>query len=351
MNTLFLDALEGKNHLGRPPVWLMRQAGRYMPEYQAIRKKHSFLTMAHTPELAMEVTLLPISSLGVDAAILFSDILVIPEAMGLPLRFEEGRGPIFDRRIQSEQDIDALPMPDSENTLSYVTDTIKLLLPELNVPLIGFSGAPFTLASYMIEGQSSKDLKKTRQLIYRAPKLFKKLLSKLTLHVIDYLRMQIKAGVQAIQIFDSWANFLSPELFEKFVVPNLRTILTELQDSNVPIIIFCRGSATHLSSLIDLHPTAISLDWSCELATARKAVPRSIALQGNIDPFLLYAPLPIIEKETTKVLQKMQNDPGYICNLGHGLLPDHNLEHVQHFVNTVQSFHSRKTAYATEHIC
>ncbi|MGZ3633847.1 MAG: uroporphyrinogen decarboxylase, partial [Parachlamydiaceae bacterium] len=321
MNTLLLDALQGKN-LSRPPVWLMRQAGRYMPDYRALRQKYSFLEMVHTPELAAQVTLLPIEQLGVDAAILFSDILVIVEALGMKLHFDDGAGPRIECPLSGSHDVDSLPTPDIEHSLAYVKQAIQGLVPNLKVPLIGFSGAPFTIASYMIEGRSSRDLRKTKQWMLQDPKSFHKLLQHIAKHTITYLEQQVKAGVHAIQIFDSWANFLGHHQFREFSLAYMQTIVDGLREKNIPIILFCKGSSVFASQLAEVRPAAISLDWNCHLPTLQHQLPSTIALQGNLDPDILYAPADVIKKEVTTLLDGMKGNPSYIFNLGHGILPD-----------------------------
>lgn len=338
MEQLFLKALNCQNNSGRPPVWLMRQAGRYMPEYQEFRKKHRLLELFRNPELAAEVTLLPVDMLGVDAAILFSDILVIVEALGLGLDFVEGTGPVIERPIQNFRDVENLPTVDVREKLNYVAQTIKNVRPRLDIPLIGFSGAPFTLASYMIEGRSSRDLKKTRQMAYHDETAFHSLLQKLTNVIIDYLHMQVNSGAQALQIFDSWANYLSPLQFHSFVSPYLKQIVESLRETNVPVILFCRGSSSFIKQLIELNPHAISLDWSCEMREVRSITPKTIALQGNLDPFLLYASKETIRKNLFTLLDEMKDDPGYICNLGHGISPDMSVENVKYLVDCVKEY-------------
>jgi len=335
MNDLFLKALRCENR-SRAPIWLMRQAGRYMPQYRAIRAKHPFLDMVHDPELAAEVTMLPVKHLGVDAAILFSDILVIPEALRVGLHFDDGIGPIIDRPLQTAADIDALPKPDIKEALQYVAQAIRLLRPQLKVPLIGFCGAPFTVASYMIEGKSSKDLRTTKQWMMKDPKSFHTLLEKISRLTIDYLEMQIEAGVQAVQIFDSWANVLSHGQFREFSLTYFKMILEGIKSKNVPAILFCRGSSVFASQLAEIQPSAISVDWNADLMQMRKVIPRNIALQGNLDPDVLYAPYDLIKRETKALLKGMKGEPGYIFNLGHGLLPDIPYENVQALVDIVR---------------
>jgi uroporphyrinogen decarboxylase len=335
-NKLLLNALRCANK-ERAPVWLMRQAGRYMPQYRKIRKKHALIDMFHDSELAAEVTLLPVRAFGVDGAILFSDILVIPEALGVGLRFEDGVGPIIERPLQSAADVEALPKVDIAHALDYVFKTIKLLRQDLQVPLLGFCGAPFTLASYMIEGGSSRDLKKTKQWMLRDPKSFHRLLDHIADHTITYINLQIKAGAQAIQIFDSWAHFLAHAQFREFSLAYLEKILKGIK-KDIPIILFCRGSSIFASQLAELSPAAISLDWNADLAQVRATIPSTIALQGNLDPDILYAPRSLLQKEVKRLLRSMRGNPGYVFNLGHGIAPDVSPEAVQVLVETVQGF-------------
>lgn len=336
MNDLILNALHCKNK-SRAPIWIMRQAGRYMPEYRAIRAKHSFLEMCHRPEIAAEVTMLPIHAFEMDAAILFSDILVVAEALGVGLRFEEGVGPIIERQILSEKDVDALPIVHVDEKLSYVSNAIKILQPHLKVPLIGFCGAPFTIASYMIEGRSSKDLKKTKQWMLREPAVFHRLLKKIAECTIEYLKMQIQAGVQAIQIFDSWANVLGHLQFREFSLAYLKQIVDAMRPLKVPVILFCRGSSVFAPGLAEIAPAAISLDWQSDLLEMRSVIPKTIAIQGNLDPDILYAESVTIKKEAQRLLQGMKSDQGYIFNLGHGIHPDTPVDAVKALVESVKS--------------
>ena len=334
MNNLVLDALHCKNS-GRTPVWLMRQAGRYMPQYRAIRAKHSFLEMCHDPELASQITLMPIRTFGFDAAILFSDILVIPEALGVGLRFEEAKGPIIERPLETLGDIERLPKIDVHHSLGYVKEAIKLLIPQLKVPLLGFCGAPFTVASYMIEGGTSRDLKKTKQWMLREPASFHKLLDHIATCTIDYINMQAEAGVQALQFFDSWAHVLSHGQFREFSLPYLAKLKNGLKKA-LPVILFCRGSSVFAPDLAEIHPAAISIDWNGDLQRIRSAIPSSIALQGNLDPDYLYAPRRLLQREIRRVLKQMKGEPGYIFNLGHGIHPDILPDAVKTLVETVQ---------------
>lgn len=333
MNTLFLDAIHCKN-IPRPPVWIMRQAGRHMASYRAMRQRHSFLEMCHTPDLIVEATLLPITAYGMDAAILFSDILLVAEAMGVGLRFEESVGPIIDRPIQSRADIDALPEPDMQK-LSFVKEGIAKLKKVLKVPLIGFCGAPYTVASYMIEGRSSRDLKKTKQWMQKDSEGFHALLNKISRWSAAYLQLQVSAGADALQLFDSWANTLSHNAFLEFSLPYMEQLLEGVRGA-VPTILYCRGSSVFAPLMAEAKPAAIGLDWNCHLPAMRKIIPSSIALQGNFDPDLLWAPLPKIEGEVKRLLFEMEGERGWIVNLGHGLAPDVPEEAVRTFVNCVK---------------
>lgn len=335
MSKLLIEALNGRN-TSRPPVWLMRQAGRYMPQYRKIRAIHSFLEMCHTPELAAAVTMLPVQAFNMDAAILFSDILVILEPFGVGLRFEEGVGPVIERPLSSAADVDGLPDHPIEMTLDYIVETIKLLKSSLKVPLIGFCGGPFTVASYMIEGRSTRDLKKTKQWMLRDPESFHRLLNLLTDRTISYINMQVKAGVHAIQIFDSWAHVLAHAQFREFSLAYLNKIMKGVKNSRIPIILFCRGSSVFAPQLAELNPAAVSLDWNSDIGHMRTLISPKVSLQGNLDPDILYAPQRMIQKEVKKMLRKMKGDPGYIFNLGHGIAPDVPVDAVKMLVETVQ---------------
>lgn len=335
MNDIFLKALRGENESGRPPIWMMRQAGRHLASYRALREKSSFLEMCHNPDLITKVTLLPLEAYDVDAAILFSDILVIPEAMGVGLHFEDKIGPIIENPVRNHVDIDRLPPPDL-NKLQFVANGIKQLKSQLQVPLVGFCGAPFTVASYMIEGKSSRDLKKTKQWMMRDAQSFHRLLDKIVEWSIAYLRMQIEAGVQAVQIFDSWANSLAYPQFREFSLAYLEKILQGIRSTNIPTILFCRGSSVFGPYLAELKPAGISLDWNCKMSDMRQRIPYPIALQGNLDPDVLYAPKEKIEEEATRIVEEMDGDPAFIFNLGHGIAPDVSEEAVHTLVSTVK---------------
>ncbi|MFQ5728772.1 MAG: uroporphyrinogen decarboxylase [Waddliaceae bacterium] len=337
MIQLFLDALHCRNQ-SRTPIWLMRQAGRYIPEYRAIRQKHSFLEMCRQPELAAEITSLPIRIFGMDAAILFSDILVIPDALGVGVHFKDGTGPIIERPLNGAGDVKALPKPNIREVLNYVGKAIRYVTPELKVPLIGFCGGPFTVASYMVEGGSSRDFKKTKQWMFRDPVSFHELLSKITEASIEYLRLQIDSGVQAIQIFDSWANVLDYPSFRDFSLEYLRRMMLALVDSKIPVIIFCRGSSCFAKDIAEIHPNGISLDWNANLVKMRSIVPSHVALQGNLDPDVLYASPEVIKREAERLLHGMVSDPGYIFNLGHGMKPDIPVDAVKTLIEAIKNF-------------
>lgn len=297
---MFLDALKCKNR-ARPPVWLMRQAGRYLPEYRALRKKHTLRELFFTPELAAQITLMPVDLIGVDAAILFSDITVVALPLGYSLDFNEGpeiRGTLERRGLES---------------LEPIAEAIRLIKPKLKVPLIGFCGGPYTVASY-INGDPS-------------------LLDPITDVTIDYIHMQEKAGVDAIQIFDSWAGQLSQDEFQQVCVPYLKRLI---EATHVPVILFMRGASQRVDELIKLKPDAISFDWAKPLSELRPKVP--MAIQGNLDPDLLYQPLPIIRQKTVELLDSMKGDPGFIVNLGHGVKPDVPVEAVRCLVDTVKGY-------------
>lgn len=338
MNNLFLRALRGHNEDERPPVWLMRQAGRYMPEYQALRKKYTLMEMFHSAELIEQVTLLPIDMLGVDAAILFSDILLTAEALGKELTFEKGKGPVIANPVRSLEDIAALPEPDIEQGHRGVFEGIRALRKRLDVPLIGFAGAPLTVASYMIEGGSSKDMKHTRLLLWDHPTHFQRLLDRISQAIIQCLQQQIQAGVQAIQLFDSWAQILSHKDFVRFCLPSYKKILDALKPTSVPVIIFGRGTAAYYQEIAALNPAGISVDWPCNLRHVREAISSNVAIQGNFDPHLLYASESVIVERVWEMLREMEGDPAYIFNLGHGVFPDVSVSAVKTVVEAVKTY-------------
>jgi len=337
----FLRALR-REPVDCTPIWIMRQAGRYLPEYRATRARAgSFLTLAKTPELACEVTLQPLARFELDAAILFSDILTVPDAMGLGLYFAEGEGPKFERPIRSRADVDKLAVPDVGRDLRYVTDAIRLIRRELNgkAPLIGFSGSPWTLACYMVEGGSSDTYSRIKTLMYEDPATLHQLLDVLSDAVIAYLAAQREAGAQALQVFDSWGGVLAPAAYREFSLRYLEKIAQHLPrgegSERTPLILFGRGNSTHLEALADSGAEAVGVDWLVELDEARRRTAGKVALQGNLDPAVLLTSPARIEAEAERVLQSYGPGPGHVFNLGHGITPDVPIEHVQALVDTV----------------
>ncbi|WP_316818741.1 uroporphyrinogen decarboxylase [Pedobacter nyackensis] len=338
MNTLFLDAAFSKQ-TERPPVWMMRQAGRFMPEYWEIKNKYSFLEMCKTPEIAADVTMLPVDLLGIDAAILFSDILVTGEAMGGELSFTQGVGPKFANPVRTLKDIDALEV-DVLDRLQYVADAIKVIQQRLNgsIPLIGFAGAPFTVMSYLVEGGSSKDFKLTKLLIHNHPELAHKLLAKIAKVTADYLNLQIAAGVNALQIFDSWALALSWNDYQEFSHRYIQEIIANLNRKDVPVISFCKGSSVFAPIMAEAKPDVISVDWNADLLNIKNSLPAGIAVQGNLDPHILYADKPVIKKEILRLFERMRGQNGFICNLGHGIMPDIPFDNVKYAIEVIKEF-------------
>ena len=337
-NNLFLDAAFSKQ-TERPPVWMMRQAGRFMPQYWEIKNKYSFLEMCKTPEIAADVTMLPVDLLGIDAAILFSDILVTGEAMGGDLSFTQGVGPKFANPVCTEADIDALAT-DCLDKLQYVADAIKVIQQRLNgsIPLIGFAGAPFTVMSYLVEGGSSKDFKLTKLLIHNHPELAHKLLAKIAKVTTDYLNLQIEAGVNALQLFDSWALALSWNDYQEFSHQYNQQIIAGLNRTNIPVISFCKGSSVFAPIMAEAKPDVISVDWNADLLNIKKALPAGIAVQGNLDPHILYADQPVIKKHIHQLFERMRGENGFIFNLGHGIMPDIPFDNVKYAIDVVKAF-------------
>jgi uroporphyrinogen decarboxylase len=336
-NDLLLRALR-KEKVERPPVWMMRQAGRYLPDYIKLRDKYDFFTRVQTPELATEITLQPVHQVGVDAAIIFSDILVIPQAMGLEVLMEEGKGPSLPKTIKSQQDIDALNISGAEQHLKYVLDALALTKKELNgrVPLIGFAGAPWTILCYMIEGKGSKTWDKAKQFAYTQPQLAHALLQKITSITIDYLKAQVNAGADTVQVFDSWAGSLSPEDFKTYAQPYLIQIADAVKD-NAPVILFPKGSWYALKDLAKSSASGVGIDWTIAPGSARELTGNNITLQGNFDPAKLLAPIPQIKKW----VKEMIDDFGaqrYIANLGHGITPNVPVDHARAFVEAVKEY-------------
>ncbi|MFZ0565080.1 MAG: uroporphyrinogen decarboxylase [Chlamydiales bacterium] len=329
--SLLLDALHCQNKEGRPPIWLMRQAGRYLPEYQAIKKKRKLFDLFHDLEAIVQITKLPIDILQVDAAILFSDILTVLEGLSLRYDFQEKVGPVI-------YDSPSKIVPrEAREVYSHIFQSIRLLKQELSVPLIGFAGAPFTVAAYLIEGGSSKDYKRTKQWLYRRPESFQSILDQVTQATIDYIDCQIEAGVDAIQLFDSWANRLGIWEFRQFCLKPMEKITSAVKKRGIPLILFCLGSSLFAPDLASLNPSAISIDWSGDLPSLRHQIPSHIALQGNLDPMVLYGSRERIRLAVDRLLQPLQDEPGYIFNLGHGMLPDIDVDQVKFLVDYVHS--------------
>ncbi len=338
-NDLLLRAAAGKL-TERTPVWIMRQAGRVLPEYRKVREKAgSFLKLVKTPELAAEVSVQPVDILGVDAAIIFSDILVIPEAMGLPYEMIESRGPYFPMTCRDKASVDALHIADP-SSLRYVTDAISILKKELDgrVPLIGFAGAPWTVFAYMVEGKGSKTFSEAKRFLYTEPVLSHQLLDKITQSTITYLLAQVKAGADLLQIFDSWAGILSPEQYREFSLRYISTICDEIKSkTNTPLIVFPKDAHFARQEVGALKCDVISLDWTMDIAESRQLIGPGKVLQGNADPCLLYAKDEVIIESTEKML-KAFGPTGHIANLGHGLYPDIPKEKVRLFVDTIKSY-------------
>jgi len=337
-NNLFLDAAFSKK-TERPPVWMMRQAGRFMPQYWEIKNKYSFLEMCKTPEIAADVTMLPVDLLGIDAAILFCDILVTGEAMGGDLSFTQGIGPKFANPVRTAQDIENLNV-DCLNELQYVADAIKVIQQRLdgNIPLIGFAGAPFTVMSYLIEGGSSKDFKLTKLFIHNQPELAHKLLAKIAKVTADYLNLQIAAGVNAVQIFDSWALALSWNDYQEFSHRYIQEIISNLNRKDIPVISFCKGSSVFAPIMAEAKPDVISIDWNADLLNIKNALPKGIAVQGNLDPHILYADQSVIKAQIHKLFERMRGTEGFIFNLGHGIMPDIPFDNVKYAIDVVKEF-------------
>jgi uroporphyrinogen decarboxylase len=340
MNDLLLRACR-REPLERPPVWMMRQAGRYLPEYRAVRERADFLTMVGTPELAVEVTLQPVDLLEVDAAIIFSDILVVPQAMGMTLTVEEGVGPRFHRPLRAPADFACLRDLDPERELGYVLDALRLARRELRgrVPLIGFAGAPWTLMSYMVEGQGSKAFTHAKRLLVEAPERAHALLGRLARTVGTFLAAQAAAGAQVLQVFDSWAAALGPRDFREFALPYLAQAVALARESGAPVIAFAPGAGWALEELADAtRADVIGVDWQTDAADARRRLAgRAVALQGNLDPSWLYAAPPEIAARTRTMLDAF-GGRGHIANLGHGIHPDVPVAHARAFVDAVKAW-------------
>jgi uroporphyrinogen decarboxylase len=343
-NDRFLRALACEA-VDMTPVWMMRQAGRYLPEYRELRSKAGdFLSLCKNKELACEVTIQPLERFDLDAAILFSDILTIPDAMGQGLYFEEGEGPKFRKIVRTEKDVDTLPVVNTARDLAYVTDAVSTIHKELNgrVPLIGFSGSPWTLATYMVEGGSSKDFRHIKAMMYSQPEVMHQLLEKLALSVIDYLNAQIKAGAQAVQIFDTWGGNLSDVAYKEFSLSYMQKIvkglIKEHDGRKVPVILFTKGGGLWLPEMAGIGADALGLDWTMDIGRARALVGDKVALQGNMDPSVLYSSPKQIRAEVQRILKSYGPGEGHVFNLGHGIHQFVNPEHAGIFVDAVHEF-------------
>lgn len=352
-NDLYLRALRGEK-IERTPIWVMRQAGRYLPEYRATRAQAGdFLTLCKTPELACEVTMQPIDRFGLDAAILFSDILTIPDAMGLELVLEEGIGPVFNKPIRSTAQIDQLGVPDAEQDLGYVMDAVRVIRHELDgrVPLIGFTGSPWTLASYMVEGSGSKEFRRIKGLMFESPDAAHKLLQIVTDAVIQYLKAQVAAGAQSLMVFDTWGGMLSSENYQRFSLAYMQQIVSAIKADkgckDTPIVLFTKGGGQWLEAMADTGCDGLGLDWTVDIAQAKARVGDRVVLQGNMDPVVMNTSAEQVQTHALQVLdgygQHADSDRGHIFNLGHGIQPFAKPENMQALVQTVQeesgSFH------------
>jgi uroporphyrinogen decarboxylase len=340
-NDRFLRAL-ARQPVDRTPVWMMRQAGRYLPEYRATRARAgSFMQLCKAPEMACEVTLQPLERYPLDAAILFSDILTVPDAMGLGLYFEGGEGPRFERTIQREADVAALATPDMETELRYVMDAVRLIRRELGgrVPLIGFSGSPWTVATYMVEGGTSKNFSRIKGMLYDKPALLHQLLERVTRTTIDYLNAQVAAGAQAVMVFDTWGSILTPKTYHSFSLDYMQRIVDgvtrQAEGRKVPVVLFTKGGGPWLDVMADTGCDALGVDWTTDLAEARARVGDRVALQGNLDPAVLYASPETIREEVRAVLDSFGEGSGHVFNLGHGIHPEVKPEHAGAMIQAV----------------
>lgn len=336
-NDLLLRTLRGET-TERTPVWMMRQAGRYLPDYIKLREKYSFFERCETPELATEITIQPVEQVGVDAAIIFSDILVVPKAMGLEVQLLEGKGPFLPNPIKQASDLSRIHIPDVQEKLGYVFDALRLTKKELNgrVPLIGFAGAPWTLLCYMVQGKGSKTFDDAKAFCYTQPETAHLLLQMITDTTIAYLKEQVKAGADVIQLFDSWGGLLSPADFENISLRYIRQIVTALKDE-VLTIVFAKGAWHSLEGMAATGAHGLGIDWCITPALARQMAGPNLVLQGNFDPAKLLSPIPVIEQEVTQMLQAF-GPKGHIANLGHGILPNVPVDHARAFVNTVKNY-------------
>lgn len=343
-NDLFLRACRGEQ-VERVPVWYMRQAGRYDPEYRKIKEKYSLLEICKQPELTAEVTLMPVRKLGVDAAILYSDIMNPVASIGIDFDIVKDIGPVIHNPVRSASDVDRLKPIDVERDLSHVLETIKILDRELKVPLITFAGAPFTLASYIIEGRPTKTYIRTKTLMYSEPKIWHSLMGKLADMAATYLRAHIRSGAKAVQLFDSWVGSLAPHDFKEFVLPHVESIFASLSDLDTPKIYFPGVSSGELlPHLSDLQVNVIGLDWRVPLSEGRRRIGDKFAIQGNLDPYVLTAPSNVIHEHARRLLDEGMKEPGFIFNLGHGLFPEASLEKLRDLTEYVHAYSEERIA-------
>ncbi|MDA0691242.1 MAG: uroporphyrinogen decarboxylase [Nitrospinae bacterium] len=338
-NFRFLKACRGEP-VDATPVWFMRQAGRYMKAYRDLKEKYSFLEMCKTPELATQVTLQPVNALDIDAAIIFADILLPLEPMGTGLEFVAGDGPSIPRPVRDVKAVDNLRPVNAEEQLGFVGDAIRMVRSEISgkVPLIGFAGAPFTLCSYMVEGGKSREFKTTKMMMFETPDLWERLMDKVCVMLIDYLKMQVNAGAQALQIFDSWVGCLSPEDYSRYVLPHTKRVIDGLKDCGVPVINFSTGTSTMLDRVAKAGGDVISFDWRINLDDAWRQVGHDQPIQGNLDPVTLFAPLPVIKERVHDIMRRAEGRPGHIFNLGHGILQHTPVDHVKAVCDMVHNY-------------
>ena len=336
-NDLFLRALKGET-VERPPVWMMRQAGRYLPDFMKLKEKYDFFTRCQTPELATEITVMPIEQIGTDAAILFSDILVVLQAMNIEVEMKAEVGPWIPTPIRSEKELNEVIVPDAQVALGYVIDAVKMTKQALNdqVPLIGFAGSPWTLLCYAVQGQGSKNFDIAKAFCFSQPELAHRLLQMITDTTIDYLKAKVAAGVDAVQLFDSWGGLLSPEDYNIFSWPYIQQIVTALKD-DIPVIVFGKGCWFALHDMAKSGASALGVDWTCSARNARYLSGGQITLQGNFDPSRLLSPIPTIKSEVKKMIDSFGKDR-YVVNLGHGILPNIPVDHAQAFVDAVKEY-------------
>jgi len=333
-NNRFLRACL-RQPVDRTPIWLMRQAGRYQPEYRALREKYPMLELCTTPELSAQVTLLPLHRFDLDAAILFSDLTIPFLAMGVPFTLKENVGPVIAHPLRTETDIRALRVMEPNDDLPFVAESIRILRRELNVPLIGFAGAPLTLSAYLVEGGASRDYSRVRALMYSRPDLWENLLQILTENVTRFLKAQIEAGAQAVQLFDSWVGVLSPITYRRHILPVMQRIIRELKPLGAPIIYFGTGTASLLELMRETGADVVGVDWRLPLDSAWQKLNFACAIQGNLDPAVLLADADTVRTEAEDVLRRAEGRPGHIFNLGHGVLPETPVENVQILIDTV----------------